>query len=142
MKILLAVDGSQFARDATSYLARLARELKKKPDVELVTVHLPLPKLPNMGLVVGRHQIDRYYEEEGAANLADAKRKLAAAGIRHRPQVLIGKAAEEIAAHAEKTRCTMIVCGARGRGAVGKALMGSTADKLLQISPIPVLLVR
>lgn len=142
MRILLAVDGSQFARDAASYLVGLARELKKKPDVELVTVHLPLPRLPRMGLVVGPNQVKRYYEEEGAANLADAKRKLTAAGIRHRPQILVGKVAETLAAHAEKTRCTMIVCGARGRGAVGKALMGSTADKLLQISPIPVLLVR
>jgi nucleotide-binding universal stress UspA family protein len=142
MKILLAVDGSQFSRDATSYLVGLARELKKKPDVELVTVHLPVPKLPGMGMVVGRNQVASYYEEEGQANLADARRRLTAAGVKHRSQVLVGKIAETIASHAEKTRCTLVVCGARGRGAVGKMVLGSTADRLLQISSIPVLLVR
>jgi len=142
MKILLATDGSQFSRDAASYVVRLARELRKKPEVELVTVHLPLPKLPRMGLVVGRNQVERYYAEEGEANLAAAKAKLNAARIPFRARVLVGKVADSIATHAEGARCTMIVVGARGRGAIGKALLGSTADRLVQISPIPVLLVR
>ena len=142
MKILVAVDGSQFALDAVDYVSKFAREFRKRPDVELITVHLPVPKLPRMGLVVGRNQIDRYYEEEGQAVLLPAKKKLNAARITYRAQIIVGQVASSIASHAEKTRCTLIVAGAKGRGAVGKMIMGSTADKLLQISSIPVLLVR
>ena len=63
MKILLAVDGS--------------------PTVVLVTVHLPVPMLPNMSMsmVVGRPELERYYEEEGRASLGRAATRLREAGI-------------------------------------------------------------
>jgi nucleotide-binding universal stress UspA family protein len=36
----------------------------------------------------------------------------------------------------------MVVVGHRGRNAVARALLGSVADRLVQISPKPVLVVR
>jgi nucleotide-binding universal stress UspA family protein len=81
MKILLAVDGSKNSLHAVDHLIRHARWYRSKPSVELVTVHLPLPRLPNMGMVVGKGQVERYYREEGEARLARAKKKLAAAKI-------------------------------------------------------------
>ena len=110
--------------------------------VELVTVHLPVPKLPRMGLVVGKQQIQRYYEEEGETWLAAAKKKLGAAGIAYNAHILIGQIAESIVRHAEKTRCDLIFIGTHGRSAAGNMLLGSTATKVLHISSIPVLLVR
>ena len=54
MKILLAVDGSKYSLDAADNLIAHADWYREKPVVELLTVHLPVPKLPRMGLVVGK----------------------------------------------------------------------------------------
>jgi nucleotide-binding universal stress UspA family protein len=142
MKILLAVDGSKHSLRAVDCLIKHADWYRDKPLVELVTVHAPVPKLPRMGLVVGKNQIRRYYEEEGAAALAAAKKKLGAAGIEYNAQILIGRVAETIVQRASKTGCDQIFIGTHGRTAAGNMLLGSTATKVLHLSRVPVLLVR
>lgn len=142
MKILLAVDGSKFSLDAVDCVIDHADWYREKPEVELLTVHLPVPKLPRMGMAVGKAQIERYYEEEGQQNLAAAKKKLDAAGIRYQACILVGDVAETIARQAKSARCDLICIGTRGSTALGKALVGSTATKVIHISDIPVLLVK
>ena len=142
MKILLAVDGSKHALDAVQCLIEHADWYRDKPAVELVTVHLPVPKLPRMRLVVSRSQIRRYYEEEGAANLAAAKKMLDRAGIGYRERILVGPIAETLVRHAREARCEMICIGTRGMTALANVLLGSVATKVLHISSVPVLLVK
>lgn len=142
MKILLAVDGSRSSLDAVDCLIEHADWYREKPSVELVTVHLPVPKLPRMGFAVGKSQIERYYREEGEAILSAARKKLDRAGIKHTPRVLVGPVAETIVKHANDTRCDLVYIGTRGMTEIGKALVGSTATKVLHISDIPVLLVK
>jgi nucleotide-binding universal stress UspA family protein len=142
MKILLAVDGSKYSLDAVDCVINHADWYREKPTVELVTVHAPVPKLPRMGLVVGKNQIQRYYEEEGAAALAASKKKLDAAGIAYKATVMVGQVAESIVQHASKSRCDLIVIGTHGRTEAGNMLLGSTATKVLHISRTPVMLVR
>lgn len=142
MKILLAVDGSKHSLAAAQCLVEHADWYREKPVVELVTVHLPLPRLPRMGMVVGKNQIERYYAEEGEACLAMAKKKLEVSGIEYKASVLVGQVAESIVRHATKSRCDLIFIGSHGRTEVGNMLLGSTATKVLHVSKIPVLLVR
>ena len=142
MKILLAVDGSKPSLDAVQALIDHAGWYREKPQVELVTVHLPVPKLPRMGAAVGKSQIEEYYREEGEARLAPARKKLDAAGVPYEARVLVGPVAETLVKHAKTARCDLIYIGTRGMSALGKALLGSTATKVLHISDIPVLLVK
>jgi len=142
MKILLAVDGSKNSMDAVECLIAHSAWYREMPTVELVTVHLPVPKLPNLNKVVGRNQLKRYYEEEGEANLARAARRLAGAAIAFEKRILVGGIAESIAKHADQRGCDLIMIGTRGMSATANALLGSTATKLLQIATVPVLLVR
>ncbi|MDH4095841.1 MAG: universal stress protein [Betaproteobacteria bacterium] len=142
MKILVAVDGSKGSLDAVQCLVDHADWYRETPEVHLVTVHLPVPQLPRMGLAVGKAQIRKYYEEEGEERLAAAKRKLDAAGIAYVAKVLVGPVAESIVKHARDKRCDLIYIGTRGMTALGKALVGSTATKVLHIADIPVLLVK
>ena len=142
MKILMAVDGSKHSLAAVNCLIEHADWYREKPHVELVTVHAPVPKLPRMNLVVGKNQIQKYYEEEGKAALAATKKKLGAAGIKHLAHILVGQVAESIVQHAAKARCDLIFIGTHGRTAAANLLLGSTATKVLHISKIPVLLVR
>lgn len=142
MKILLAVDGSKPSLEAAKLLVEHADWYREKPEVELLTVHLPVPRLGNMGAAVSKAQIERYYREEGEQNLAAAKKLLDRAGLAYEARVLVGPIAETIAKHAKSSRCDLIMIGTRGRTAIADALIGSTASKVLHISDVPVLLAK
>src|SRR6185436_2771713 len=115
MKILLAVDGSKPSLYAVDLLIQHAGQYRAKPEVELVTVHLPVPRMR----AVGKDQLAKYYEEEGQAKLVAAKKRLDAAGISYRASILIGPVAEAIVKHANGSRCNLICMGSRGMGAIG-----------------------
>jgi nucleotide-binding universal stress UspA family protein len=142
MKILLAVDGSKASLGAVKNLIDHVGEFRDAPTIALVTVHRAVPRLPGMGAAVGKSQLARYYEEEGAKSLAEAKKLLDKAGIAYESQVLVGEPAEAIVKHCQKARCAFIALGAKGRSALGDMVMGSTASKVLQLSDVPVLLVK
>ena len=138
MKILVAVDGSKPSLKAVQLLIEHCDWYRSKPEVELVTVHLPVPKVGP----VPKAQLDKYYAEEGATMLAAARKRLDAAGIAYQPHVLVGSVAEAIVKHATDKRCDLIYIGTRGMSELGKALVGSTATKVLHIAEVPVLLVK
>lgn len=142
MKILMAVDGSKASLDALRNVIEHVDQYRQQPAIELVTVHRPVPKLRGMGAAVGKSQIDRYYQEEGEQALADAKKLLDRAGIPYQAQVLVGEPAEKIVEHCNKAKCDLIAVGAKGRSAIGKMLLGTTATKVLQLSDTPVLLLK
>lgn len=137
MKILLAVDGSKHCLAAVDSLIAHADWLKSKPEVELITVHLPLPAVG-----VSKSQAQKYYQEEGEERLAAPKKRLDAAGLRYNAQVLVGQVAETLVKHAKSSGCDLIFIGTRGMSAAANALLGSTATKVINLSPIPVLLVK
>jgi nucleotide-binding universal stress UspA family protein len=141
MKILLAVDGSKYSLDAVDCLIDHADWYRESPQVEMLTVHLPIPKLPGFGLAVGKSQLQSYYREEGEARLAPAKKRLDAAGIKYTARVLVGPIGETIVTHAKDAGCDLIYIGNRGMSAAS-ALLGSTAIKVLNLSAVPVLLVK
>jgi len=138
MRILVAVDGSKPSLKAVQMLIQHCDWYRETPQVELVTVHLPVPRVAKLP----KGQLERYYLEEGQAMLAAAKRKLDAAGVRYTAHVLVGPVAEAIVKHAKDKRCDLIYIGSRGMSEIGKALVGSTATKVLHISDVPVLLVK
>jgi nucleotide-binding universal stress UspA family protein len=142
MKILIAVDGSKHSLAAVRCVIDHAGWYRDKPSAELVTVHLPVPTLRGMGAVIGRQHYERYYREEGDERLADARAKLDAAGIPYSSHVMVGPVAESIVEKALDTGCDLICIGSRGLGDLGRALLGSTATKVLHLSDLPVLLVK
>lgn len=142
MKILIAVDGSKYALDAVKLLVEHCDWFRERPQVELVTVHLPVPHVARLGVGASKSQLDRYYAEEGEEKLAPARRLLEAAKIPCEARVLVGRAAESLVKHAKAKRCDMIYVGNRGAGAVKNAFIGSTASRVLELSDLPVLLVK
>jgi nucleotide-binding universal stress UspA family protein len=142
MKILLAVDGSKPSLAAARLVVEHADWLRAKPQIELVTVHLPVPKIGNMSAAVSKAQIEQYYREEGQQQLGAAKKLLERSGLPYKAKVLIGPVAETIARHAKSAGCDLICIGTRGRTGIAGALIGSTAMKVLNISDVPVLLAK
>jgi len=142
MKILVAADGSKHSIDAVRFLTNHIGWIREPPQVDLLFVHPPMPKLSGLGAVIGKKQLERYYQEQGAEALAAARQLLDAAKMPYNAQVLVGPPAETIVAHAKKARCDLLLIGHRGMGAAASMVLGSIATKLLQLSPIPVLLVK
>jgi nucleotide-binding universal stress UspA family protein len=56
--------------------------------------------------------------------------------------VLSGSPAETLAEAAAAPDVDLVVLGSRGRGAVARVLLGSVSDRLIHISPKPVLVVH
>ena len=100
MKILLAVDGSKHSLAAVQSLIEHADWYRDKPTVELVTVHLPVPRLPGISKFVSKAQIRDYYQEEGGALLEKARKMLEAGGSADQARVLVGPVAETRASRA------------------------------------------
>lgn len=142
MKILVAVDGSQYSLSAVRSLIEHVDWYKERPEVQLVYVNPRLPYEGRAGSVLGQGEIDRYYREEGEAALADAKRLLKNANIRHAEHIFVGVAADVLVEKAGSMKCDLIMIGTHGRTAATTMLLGSVANKVLHISNIPVLLVR
>ncbi len=56
--------------------------------------------------------------------------------------VLMGNVHETVLVVARANDCNLIVIGTHGRRGIAHALLGSVAEKIVQLSPIPVLTVR
>jgi nucleotide-binding universal stress UspA family protein len=132
------VDGSKPSLKAVQVLVEHCDWYRDHPAVELVAVHLPVPKVGHLN----KAQLERYYQEEGEGMLKAAKKKLDAAGIAYNAATLVGPVAETLVKHARDKRCDLIYIGTRGMSELGKALVGSTATKVLHIAETPVLLVK
>jgi nucleotide-binding universal stress UspA family protein len=57
-------------------------------------------------------------------------------------QVLVGRVAESLADYAAENGVDLIVIATHGRSGIGRWVWGSTADRLLRSSCVPVLMVR
>ena len=142
LKILLPVDGSASAVNATRKLIETLGWYREPPAIELCTVHLPLPKVPNMGAFVSKDMIQKYYDDECAAMLAPSIKLLDAARIAYTSHALTGPIAETIVARANDAGSSMIYMGTRGMSALANMAMGSVATRVLHLSHIPVMLIH
>lgn len=105
-------------------------------------MHLPVPALPRMGAVVGKGDLERYYDEECAAMLKAASERLTAAGVAFETRKVVGPVAETIMSVAESVRADLVYMGTRGMSALANMALGSTATRVLHLARIPVVLIH
>src|SRR5438477_5527706 len=117
MKILLAVDGSEYSRRAANYVAKHASWLKEAPEIHLLHVHPPLP-YPGAANVVGKKVIEDYQREESEAALAVTQKELAASSITPKSSWRVGEVVEEVGRYVERNAIDLIVVGSHGRSAM------------------------
>ena len=78
---------------------------------------------------------------EDKARMSTLVATLEKEGLRAVGAVISAPCARGILAHAEKEKADVIVIGSHSRNLVERALLGSTADKVVRKSPVPVLIV-
>jgi nucleotide-binding universal stress UspA family protein len=139
MNILLAADGSPFTKKALAWLVA-NDSMAAGGELAVLNVQPPLPAAVRSAL--GATAVRQYYADEAARVLAPIERFLARHTLTFRTQTVVGHAAEEIVRAATRQRAQLVVMGTHGHGLLGRALMGSVAQKVVGSSSVPVLLVK
>ena len=140
-RILVGVDGSPESEQAAELAARLGRAMKA--DLTLVYVAMPPLPLGPERAVHDEARWERAQREYGEEILREMTVRCAEKGrFEIETRVETGPVAETLARLAGSEDVDFVAVGHRGRGAVRRALLGSVADRLVQISPRPVLVCR
>ena len=140
MKILLPVDGSDGALDAVRHALQLQREGLRASFV-LAAVQEPTYTF-EMLLPPGADVLDRLTGAEGARALKGAEGLFEAAGLTFEREIGSGDVPATLLEIAQRFGCEAIIMGARGRGALRSALLGSVSQAVLQASTVPVTIVK
>lgn len=140
MKVLLAVDGSEYSKKMLAYLATHECLLSAQHEYTLFTVQPELP--PRARAAVGHEVVQGYYAEECEKVLAPVAEFLLRHGIQARSDWKIGHAGALIAQEAQDGHYDLVVMGSHGHGVLANLIMGSVATQVLAHCKVPVLMVR
>ena len=140
MKLLLAADGSPFTQKALVFLAAHRELLSAGEKLLVLNVQPPVPG--RVTTMLGSADVAAYHLEEAAAVLEPVRQWLDQHGVPHRCMSVVGHAVDEIIAAAAREEVDMIVMGTHGHGWLGRALVGSIAQRVISESDRPVLLVK
>ena len=137
MKILVAYDGSEEARNALRWAGQLAgtsgnNTVTVISVVPTLEVTLPIADAVDPSSDAPKHR----------AQLAEAKELLAQIGVEAATVLKVGNPTEEILDAADAGSYEIIVVGNRGFGGARRFLMGSVSDRVVRHSSKPVLVVR
>ncbi len=140
LRLLIAVDGSEHARNAIDTAARLGRE----GEVEAVLLHVREEHAYHGDLMPREYErIDEQARQHQAQILEAALGHAQRAGLsRLETQGEAGTPEVDIPRVAAERHADMIVMGTRGLGAVSALLLGSTAQRVVHNANVPVLLVK
>lgn len=139
--ILVGVDGSPESALAMEKAALLAQATGAQLDLAYV-VPRRLPPGPDAYVRTAEERREIVEHQYAAALLSEAERAVRQPGLVVNTEARTGPVAETLADLAEARKADLVVVGHRGRGAVTRALLGSVAQRLSQISSRPVLIVR
>src|SRR5665647_918427 len=140
-KILIPVDGSDYALHAVDYVIKNVSVLKESPQVLLLNVQWNVAA-GNVKLFINQQTINDYYREQGLAALQSARTALDAAALPYQYHISIGTPAEAIAQYANEQGVDQVVMGRQGQGGLQSLLLGSVMNKVLHLTGLPVLLVK
>jgi nucleotide-binding universal stress UspA family protein len=137
---LIAIDGSEPSLKTIDYIVTEAAKRSPRPQLFLVNVQAPLSN--DITRFIDEKVVADFHRETGETALAQARQKLDQAGLTYSSHIMIGETAPTLVDFAKDKDCKLIVMGAHGFGSVIGALMGSITTKVVQLSTVPVLVVK
>jgi nucleotide-binding universal stress UspA family protein len=140
MKILLPVDGSSYTKKALAFL--ITHENICGPEDELIVLNVQTPMPPRVKGMVGSSAVNQYHLEEAHRVLDPIEKFIKRHKLNHSLHHVVGSPAPEILKAVTRQGAHMVVMGTHGHGLLGRALMGSVAQRVVTESTVPVLLVR
>ena len=151
-KIMVPLDGSELAECVLPHVEEFTTDCRVNT-IRLVRVieSEPVTLLGSEG-VGSRDEINRFFEyrkkaeAERAAGadkyLGEVIKRLKPGEVKFQKEVLVGKVEEKLLDYAKENDIDMILMATHGRSGVSRWVRGSVAERILQGSRIPVLMVR
>jgi len=142
-RILVPLDGSEAGEAAVPYIQGLIDKLGS--EVILFGVVLAGQHVRTVGgldYILYPEQELELVKAEAREYLDQVYHRLKGRKGRVRVELKVGEVAREIIRFAEETNASLIAISAHGRSGIEKWVFGSIANKILQTSNIPVLVVR
>jgi nucleotide-binding universal stress UspA family protein len=136
-RVLVPIDGSEGSTRALDYLAA-RRKQGERCEVLLLNVQPPMPS----SRFVSKRMIREHQDAESEKALGTAKVRAMQKLLGADAYSEVGEPAETIVKFAQKTGCHEIVMAARGLGRWKGLILGSVATKVVQLSPLPVVIVK
>jgi nucleotide-binding universal stress UspA family protein len=140
-RILVPLDGSQEALAALPFARALA-----VPGTELIlltVVSVADEVIAGTGqMLVPADQMTAIEEDRTRVPLEELAQGLREAGHTVRVEVAAGDPASSILDVAEERGATLIVMASRGRGALGRLIYGSVADRVAREAAVPTMVIR
>jgi nucleotide-binding universal stress UspA family protein len=136
-RIVIASDGSEGAGRALSAAIKLAKT--HAAELAMISVE-ELPQFPA--------SVDEIVEEKAEANhffdtvIARAKAQAQAAGVSLNAHVVTGHAVSSIVEYVRNQGADLLVIGYMGHSALYNRIIGSTTDRLVELAPCAVLVVK
>lgn len=140
MKILVAVDGSEYTKRMLAYLAAHDEWLGPQHRYTIFTAAMAVP--PRAASALDRALLKSYYADEAERVFKPIRSFLTKQGIDASYVSKVGPAAEAICKQAQTGRFDLILMGSHGHGTLTNLVLGSVASKVLAHSKTPVLIVR
>jgi nucleotide-binding universal stress UspA family protein len=141
--VLAATDGSDLANAAVNHAAGIARAFNAQ--LTIVTVALQVPAFVGAGdnLIVSRSVFDELRRVNLDQCAAVLKKAVELAGPDARTETVeYFNAYEGILETAKRIDADLIVMGSHSRGLVSRLIVGSQTSKVVNLSEVPVLIVR
>jgi nucleotide-binding universal stress UspA family protein len=145
--LLVAVDFTSFSEEALIFASQLAEKLQARLLV-LHVIHDPA-EAPGFYAHKGKKKKFLQSMEEAAEEMMDRflkKMRKAYPGqlaIKEAvPLLVVGTPVTRILEIAEKKKARMIIIGSHGRTGLSHLLVGSKAERVVQLAPIPVTVVK
>jgi nucleotide-binding universal stress UspA family protein len=147
-RVLVPLDGSKVGEAALPVIEQLVDKLAPETKVEITLIGVIT--LLRHWVVVGEASAPVSYTEEELKiirervmnYLAKSGESLRSKGITVKTIVSTGNAADEILRAADQTKADLIAMSTHGRSGLRRLAFGSSTDKVLRGSHIPVLMVR
>jgi nucleotide-binding universal stress UspA family protein len=140
MKILVAVDGSEYTKRMLAYIAAHDEWLGGAHDYTVVHSVLAVPH--RAASFVGMDTVRKFYEEDAEAVFRPIRAFFEKQGIKAKFVHTVGRAADSIASLAKEGKFDLVILGSHGHGEVANLVLGSVATKVLARCSVPVLIVR
>ncbi len=135
--ILVPFDGSDFSKKALEK----AFQISRIDGAEITTLYV-IPRYEEMIGFFRTESIKKNLLQEAEKILDGARRIASEKGVAIKTEIREGNAGEEIARTAERLNNDLIVMGTYGWRGVNKAIMGSTAERVIIGASCPILVVR
>jgi nucleotide-binding universal stress UspA family protein len=145
--LLVAVDFTVYSEEALRFAADLAERIEAKLIV-LHVIHDPA-EAPGFYAPKGKKKKYLFTMEDAANEMMDEflkKMRKAHPNLtpikKASPLLVVGTPVTRILEIAKKKKAKMIFVGSHGRTGLSKLLVGSKAERVVQLSPIPVVVVK